>query len=49
MAQNVPCSRSAVRLRRLIAEERRLLQEKTALEIMLKNVQALRTKLKVTY
>lgn len=47
MAEKVPASLKGNKLRRLVAEERRLLLEKSALEEMLKNVQALRTKLKV--
>ncbi|XP_026278611.1 uncharacterized protein LOC113206654 [Frankliniella occidentalis] len=47
MTEKVTCSSRVGKLRRLVAEERRLLQEKASLELMLKNVQQLRNKLKV--
>lgn len=48
MTSKITSSKNKPRLTRLVAEERMLLQEKAALETMLKNVQALRHKLKVT-
>ncbi|XP_034247130.1 uncharacterized protein LOC117648623 [Thrips palmi] len=47
MAETLGGSSKSLQLKRLIAQQRTLLQEKAALEQMLKNVQALRNKLKV--
>lgn len=47
MAETLGGSSKTTQLKRLVAQERTLLQEKSALELMLKNIQALRTKLKV--
>ncbi|KAK3912293.1 Collagen alpha-1(XX) chain [Frankliniella fusca] len=48
MAEKNASSCRALKLRRMVAEERRLLKEKLALEQMLKNIQCLRTKLKAS-